>query len=115
MAESDFPLVTKSGEGQLKLPPSKKSSSKYGVFSYPVTISVFLAGVGHIPAIVRSTVLVLAEELLVCPTVGVSVLPAVRAGTCKAWSGARDGVRGVYLHAQKPQGFESDLRREARW
>ena len=109
MAESDFPLVTKSGEGKLKLPPQKKNSSKHGVFSYPVTISVFLAGVGHIPAIVRSTVLVLARERFVCPTVGVSVLPAVRAGTCKAWSGARDGGSGGLLARAEAAGFRVGL------
>ena len=93
----------------LTFAPLKKSSSKYGVFSYPVTISVFLAGVGHIPAIVRSTVLVLAEELLVSPTVGVSVLPAVRARTCKAWSGARDGGSGGLLARAEAAGFRVGL------
>ena len=93
----------------LTFAPLKKSSSKYGIFSYPVTISVFLAGVGHIPAIVRSTVLVLAEELLVCPTIGVSVLPAVRAGTCKAWSGARDGGSGGLLARAEAAGLRVGL------
>ena len=41
---------------------------------YPVSIRVLLTRVGHIPAIVRCTILVRASQRLVRPSIGVPIL-----------------------------------------